>query len=416
MAISYRILLIMIFWLYLVVGYFFIRGSINDSCLFRTFRGLIFYPYHVAKPSSVPNKMTSNNPNESPREGSTSNSSLGLSLTVSSYSTLAAWAVAISWALKAQGLNADEIFTDAGLSLSEFEKNPSSRIPIHNMTQLWEAAINVTANPAFGLSVTEHVHAVHLKALGMLIVSCKNLAQALEKIVAYHALVSDSVQINLQHTPDKIGFSIRAVEGVNISPAALDAFFSVIVKFCRNIMGDEDLVARLDLIRNKPTSVKPWTDFFGREVYFNQADSCLWLYRSFLEKKSLHFDEKVQQMNENAVQDYLQNMNANTWVDKCKKYLIIGLNEESPSLTKIAEKLSVSERTLARHLRAEGFSFSEILQQKKQDLACYYLLKTDESITGVALNLGFKDVSNFNRAFQRWCNMTPSEFRNTRIK
>ena len=406
----------MIFWLYLVVGYFFIRGSINDSCLFRTFRGLIFYSYHVAKPSSVPDNMTSNNPNESPREGSTSNSSLGLSLTVSSYSTLAAWAVAISWALKAQGLNADEIFTDAGLSLSEFEKNPSSRIPIHNMTQLWEAAINVTANPAFGLSVTEHVHAVHLKALGMLIVSCKNLAQALEKIVAYHALVSDSVQINLQHTPDKIGFSIRAVEGVNISPAALDAFFSVIVKFCRNIMGDEDLVARLDLIRNKPTSVKPWTDFFGREVYFNQADSCLWLYRSFLEKKSLHFDEKVQQMNENAVQDYLQNMNANTWVDKCKKYLIIGLNEESPSLTKIAEKLSVSERTLARHLRAEGFSFSEILQQKKQDLACYYLLKTDESITGVALNLGFKDVSNFNRAFQRWCNMTPSEFRNTRIK
>lgn len=229
--------------------------------------------------------------------------------------------------------------------------------------------------------------------------------------MAYHALVSDSVQINLQHAPDKVGFSIRAVEGVNISPAALDAFFSVIVKFCRNMMGDENLVARLDLIRNKPTSVKPWTDFFGREVYFNQADSCLWLYRSFLEKKSLHFDEKVQQMSENAVQDYLQGMNANTWVDKCKKHLVIGLNDESPSLTKIAEKLSVSERTLTRHLRAEGSSFSEILQQKKQDLACHYLLESDESITTVALKLGFKDASNFSRAFQRWYNTSPSEFR-----
>ena len=357
----------------------------------------------------MPNNITSKNPIKSPREGSTSNP--GLPLTVASYSTLAAWAVAISWALKAQGLNANEIFTGAGLSLSEFEEKPSSRIPIHNMTQLWEAAIKVTANPAFGLSVTEHVHAVHLKALGMLIVSCENLAQALEKIVAYHALVSDSVQINLQHAPDKVGFSIRAVEGVNISPAALDAFFSVIVKFCRNMMGDENLVARLDLIRNKPTSVKPWTDFFGREVYFNQADNCLWLYRSFLEKKSLHFDEKVQQMNENAVQDYLQGMNANTWVDKCKKHLVIGLNDESPSLTKIAEKLSVSERTLTRHLRAEGSSFSEILQQKKQDLACHYLLESDESITTVALKLGFKDASNFSRAFQRWYNTSPSEFR-----
>jgi AraC-like DNA-binding protein len=331
-----------------------------------------------------------------------------------SYTTLATWAIAVSWALKAEGLNADDIFSTAGLNLSDFEQKPSSRIPIDNMTQLWETAIKATANPAFGLSVTEHVHAVHFKALGMLIMSCENLAQALEKIMAYHALVSDSVQLNLQHTPDKIGFSIRAVEGVNISPAAFDAFFSVIVKFCRGMVGNGDLVAQLDLIRSEPKSVAPWLAFFDAEINFNQDDNCLWLYRSFLEKTSLHFDEKVQQMNENAVQDYLQDMNANNWVDKCKKHLIIDLNEESPSLTKVAEKLNVSERTLARNLRAEGFSFNQILQQKKQDLACYYLIETDESMTSIALNLGFKDASNFNRAFQRWYQTTPSEFRRQR--
>jgi AraC-like DNA-binding protein len=329
----------------------------------------------------------------------------------STYTTLAAWGIAVSWTLKAQGLNADEIFANAGLSLSDFEHNPSGRIPIGDMTKLWETAIKASGNPAFGLSVSDHAHAVHLKALGMLIVSCKNLAQALEKIIAYHALVSDSVQLNLQHTPDKVGFSIRAIEGVDISPAAFDAFFSVIVKFCRNMMGNETLVAQLDLIRSEPKSVKPWSVFFDAKVNFNRDDNCLWLYRAFLEKSSLHFDQKVQQMNENAVQDYLQDMNANTWVDKCKKHLIIGLNEENPSLSKVAENLNVSERTLARHLRAEGFSFSEILQQKKQDLACYYLLKTDESITSVALNLGFKDASNFSRAFQRWYHTSPSEFR-----
>jgi AraC-like DNA-binding protein len=334
--------------------------------------------------------------------------------TSESYTTLAAWAIAVSWTLKAQSLNADEVFASAGLSLNDFEQKPSSRIPIEDMTKLWEAAIKATANPAFGLSVAEHVHPVHFKALGMLIVSCENLAQALEKIIAYHALVSDSVQLNLQHTPDKVGFSIRAVEGVDISPAAFDAFFSVIVKFCRNMMGNDDFVAQLDLIRSEPKSVKPWLAFFDAEVNFNRDDNCLWLYRSFLEKSSLHFDQKVQQMNENAVQDYLQDMNANTWVDKCKKYLVVGLNEQSPSLTKIAEKLNVSERTLARNLRAEGFSFSEILQQKKQDLACYYLLETDDSITNIALNLGFKDASNFNRAFQRWYQTTPSEFRLSR--
>lgn len=338
-----------------------------------------------------------------------------LDSTEPSYTTLAAWGIAISWALNAQGLNADEIFASAGLSLSDFEQKPSGRIPIDNMTQLWEAAIKVTADPAFGLRVSEHVHAVHFKALGMLIVSCENLAQAMEKIVAYHALISNSVQLKLQHEPDRVGFSIRAVEGVVISTAAIDAFYSVIVKFCRNMLGAGDLVSRLDLMRPEPESQQPWLEYFNAEVYFHRDDNCLWLNRAFLEKASLHFDEKVQQMNENAVQDYLQDMNANTWVDKCKKFLIIGLNEEAPSLTKIAEQLNVSERTLARNLRAEGVSFSQILQQKKQDLACYYLLKTDESITNIALNLGFKDTSNFTRAFQRWYQTSPSEFRLSKV-
>ncbi len=183
-------------------------------------------------------------------------------------------------------VNADAVFASAGLNLSDFEQKPSGRIPINNMTQLQDSAIKATHNPAFGLAVSEHINAVHFKMLGMLIVSCENLAQALEKIIAYHAQVSDSVQLNLQHTPDKVGVSIRAVEGVNISSAAFDAFFSVIVKFCRNMKGKENLVARLDLMRSEPESVKPWQNFFDAEVFFNREDNCLWLYRSFLEKIS----------------------------------------------------------------------------------------------------------------------------------
>jgi AraC-like DNA-binding protein len=331
---------------------------------------------------------------------------------VGGYTTLAAWGIAISWALKAQGLDAEGVFLRAGLDIAEFEQQPSSRIPIDSMTKLWGAAIAASSNPAFGLSVSEHVHAVHFKALGMLIVSCENLAQALEKIVAYHALISDSVQLSLKHEADKVGFSIRAIEGVTISSAAIDAFYAVIVKFCQSMLGTVDLVSHLELLRTKPEKYQIWSNFFNADVHFNQSDNCLWLKRSFLEKASLHFDEKVQQMNENAVQDYLQDMNANTWLEKCKKYLVIAANEEAPSLTKVAQRLNVSERTLARHLRAEGYSFSQILQQKKQELARYYLLETDESITNIALNLGFKDSSNFTRAFQRWFKLSPSEYRN----
>ena len=73
------------------------------SCLLCAFRGLIFYLQTAANHCSVPNKS------------STTTS------TATSYTTLAAWAIAVSWTLKARGLNADEIFASAGLSLRKFE-------------------------------------------------------------------------------------------------------------------------------------------------------------------------------------------------------------------------------------------------------------------------------------------------------
>ena len=57
---------------------------------------------------------------------------------------IAAWGIAVYWTLKAQGLNADEIFANARLSLSNVEHNPSGRIPIDDMTKLWRKSLLIT--------------------------------------------------------------------------------------------------------------------------------------------------------------------------------------------------------------------------------------------------------------------------------
>ena len=327
------------------------------------------------------------------------------------YTTISAWAVAVSWTLKAEGVKAEDVFSDAGLTLSEQVKNPGGRIPIQNMTRLWEAAVQSTGNPAFGLKVSEHVHAMHFKALGMLTVTSESVAQAFEKIISYHALISDSVIINLQYQPDVIGFSINENEGVEISHSAIDAFFSVILKYCQNMMGNMKVVRKVDLKRSSPSSQRPWSDFYDCPVLFGQSSNVLWLDRALLERPSIHYDEKMAVANENAVKDYLKSMNADTWGHKCKLNIQFSAENETPTLTILAKQFNLSERTLARKLKDEGTSFSQILQEKKQEIACYYLKETDDSIVNIALNLGFKDTSNFNRAFQRWFNMTPSQYR-----
>jgi AraC-like DNA-binding protein len=71
----------------------------------------------------------------------------------------------------------------------------------------------------------------------------------------------------------------------------------------------------------------------------------------------------------------------------------------------------MSERSLRRRLKEEYISYREILKDPRMELATHYLTTTGLPITQVSLKLGFTDTSNFARAFTRWFNQTPSQFR-----
>jgi AraC-like DNA-binding protein len=81
------------------------------------------------------------------------------------------------------------------------------------------------------------------------------------------------------------------------------------------------------------------------------------------------------------------------------------------SISEVAEKLHVTERTLRRHLAAEGTDFRTIFDDIKNTLAQNYLRKTSLSVVEVADLLNYAEATNFHRAFQRWNSTTPADYR-----
>ncbi|KZZ56914.1 hypothetical protein A3762_20395 [Oleiphilus sp. HI0125] len=71
----------------------------------------------------------------------------------------------------------------------------------------------------------------------------------------------------------------------------------------------------------------------------------------------------------------------------------------------------VSKRTLARYLERENSGFrklrDDILCQQAQD----YLRNSRMSVEAIATLLNYHDSSNFRRAFKRWNNQTPDQYR-----
>jgi AraC-like DNA-binding protein len=79
----------------------------------------------------------------------------------------------------------------------------------------------------------------------------------------------------------------------------------------------------------------------------------------------------------------------------------------------ISRKLGMSERTLARRLSREGLTLTRVLGDLKLELAKRYLLDENLTISEIALLLGYREVSAFTHAFNRWCGKPPTEMRPT---
>lgn len=85
-----------------------------------------------------------------------------------------------------------------------------------------------------------------------------------------------------------------------------------------------------------------------------------------------------------------------------------------PSLDEVARRLHISSRSLRRHLSEAGTSFQSLRDEVRRTRSTVLLDQSRLSIDEVARELGFADAAGFGRAFQRWTGETPSNYRRRR--
>ena len=71
----------------------------------------------------------------------------------------------------------------------------------------------------------------------------------------------------------------------------------------------------------------------------------------------------------------------------------------------------MSGRTLQRRLSDLQTSFQEVLDVVRFDLARAYLKDVRLDVSQVAYLLGYSELRAFDRAFRRWANKSPTEWR-----
>ena len=83
----------------------------------------------------------------------------------------------------------------------------------------------------------------------------------------------------------------------------------------------------------------------------------------------------------------------------------------TPNVIHVADVLNIAPRTLQRALTQEHESYSGIVEQYRLKKALRFLNNRRLRVKEISEYLGYANSSNFERAFQRWTNSTPGQYR-----
>ncbi|TWC32771.1 AraC-like DNA-binding protein [Pseudomonas sp. SJZ079] len=325
--------------------------------------------------------------------------------------TLASWTRALRKQLDALGLDSAALCHEAGLEPGVLD-DPNARCPLSATTRLWQLAVAASGDPALGLQTSQFVSPTTFHALGYALVASSSLREMFERIVRYHRVVSDVLELELREAGDCFEFCFRVPPGSPApAPEALDAFAAIYVRSCRNRLGRDFAPLAVHLQRPAPADPQPWHAVFRAPLHFAAAENLLRFSRAALEQRLDDGNPELAEHNEAVLKRNLAQLQSASWTQKVRACLQAQLPDGEPSAERLAQTLHLSLRSLQRHLADEGASYESLLAETRQHLALQHMRDPRCSISEIAYLLGFADTSSFSRAFKRWTGQAPSQYR-----
>lgn len=153
------------------------------------------------------------------------------------------------------------------------------------------------------------------------------------------------------------------------------------------------IVPEFDALENSVRYEKKWLD--SPIVSYN---------KDILNLLSTHFSAQMQAAKREAGQETLGQSIKNDIITAFKALRSISVDD-------IAEMRAMSVRAVQRKLKNENTSFRQLHELAREELALALFKSKKTSVKEVAYLLGYSGISAFSKAFRRWKQMSPKDFR-----
>ncbi|KRA84204.1 hypothetical protein ASD76_09515 [Altererythrobacter sp. Root672] len=314
--------------------------------------------------------------------------------------------------LRELGLPLGKLLASVDIKPSRLE-DVNDHIPLRSYVALFEAAAEFSKDPLIGLSLSASAGPETLGALGFLVLSSDTLGQGLANLCRYVSAVQDATDNAVEVDGELASISYQ-IRDDRISPRRQDAEYSlgVIIRLIRAYAGGRCDPVEVHLEHGPEGPRRRYEHAFSCPVYFRQTRNAVIVKSSDLTIRSVALSDALAVILESQLRDRLESkVGVQSFGDRVVGALTPTSIQQKVSFARLAQEMRVSQSTLYRRLNLEKKSFQGLLDDRREALAKRLLANSRMSIAEVASALGYAENASFTRAFRRWTNLSPRQFR-----
>ncbi|KTS78628.1 AraC family transcriptional regulator [Pseudomonas oryzihabitans] len=322
--------------------------------------------------------------------------------------------LALAAAVSSRGGNADGLLTRFGLTAARLAE-PGGRLSIPHFMRLGHAALELTGDPALGLAMGRAMRPAFLGLAGVTVAQAPDVRHAAETLLHLEPLYGRNYR----------GHSRWAAQGrdawlhfYSISPYndynrfVVDAVLGAWLAVLGAVAGQALQPRRVLIEYAAPANPAPYEAAFGCAVEFGAAENALLLDTATLALPGTdHCPATWRQLLALSEAEHGRLTRTRGLTERVVEVMGPLLRHGEPTLEQIATRLRLPSWTLRRKLAEEGTQYRALLNLTRRDLALAYIRDTEASFGEIAYLLGFASPAAFQRAFKRWTEQTPGDWR-----
>lgn len=311
------------------------------------------------------------------------------------------------------GISHDVMVARIGLN-SAAMADPDARVPLDTMRQLWHELSAEMAQPDFALRLSTLTHPSTYGLVGHLVMTCSTLGEALAMLQRYFGLLTDDGLFELCRNGSnvRIQLTLAPVEDILAWRCALEWSLGSLLACARTLTREALQPLEAQFNYPAPAHLSAYRDTFQCSLKFSALHTSLEFPESILTQPVFSSDRSLQPLLQSRVEDQVRTLTEHTsMAEKVRAFLRAATHGQNLNVSHAAKALGVSVRTLARRLATEATAFQTLHDEHRRETCCRMLAQTDHPIEEIAFLAGYSELSTFHRAFKRWTQKAPGEYR-----